>query len=204
MSTHADSLAIPAEVVTKADFYSHITHTLQHLLSPGKCDWVTALSNASALMYGSFENKKEWGKRDGKRVNWSGFYMHPDLFPSSTTPFDREVPPASLLLGPFQGRPACLSVTLQSNRALGVCASSFVAKATVLVPDVDKMPGHIACDGVTRSEIVVPILVKVGEVEIAIGVLDVDCERLGGFDEEDRVGLELFVKALVELVDWKL
>lgn len=66
------------------------------------------------------------------------------------------------------------------------------------------MPGHIACDGVTRSEIVVPIMIKVGEVDVAIGVLDLDCEAEGGFDDEDRAGLETFVAALVALVDWKL
>lgn len=66
------------------------------------------------------------------------------------------------------------------------------------------MEGHIACDGVTRSEIVVPILVQVRGQAVAVGVLDLDCEAAGGFDDEDRAGLEGFVAALVALVDWKL
>jgi L-methionine (R)-S-oxide reductase len=70
----------------------------------------------------------------------------------------------------------------------------------VVVPDVEARPGHIACDGVTKSEIVVPV--KVGG--IVVGVLDVDCEGLGAFGEEDRVGLEKFVEAFVKVVDWDL
>lgn len=70
--THADSLAIPAEVTTKPALYAHITETLGHLLAPGGNDWITALANSSALLYGSFENYKLWGKKAGKRVNWAG------------------------------------------------------------------------------------------------------------------------------------
>lgn len=70
--THADSLAIPAEVSSKAALYAHVTDTLGHLLAPGSNDWVTALANSSALLYGSYENYKLWGKKAGKRVNWAG------------------------------------------------------------------------------------------------------------------------------------
>ncbi|KAL8278013.1 hypothetical protein RQP46_009645 [Phenoliferia psychrophenolica] len=202
--THADALALPAGLTSKVAFYAHVGETLEHLLAPGGNDWVTALANSSSLLFGSYENFKRWGRKDGKRVNWAGFYLHPALFPSGTKPLDSANLPESLLLGPFQGRPACLTIPLMSSRPLGVCASAFVSKAPVVVPDVDKMPGHIACDGVTRSEIVVPILVPVGDALVAVGVLDVDCEALEGFDDEDRAGLEAFVAALVRLVDWKL
>lgn len=70
----------------------------------------------------------------------------------------------------------------------------------MVVPDVEARPGHIACDGVTKSEIVVPVVVD-GTV---VGVLDVDCEGLGAFGEEDRVGLENFVEAFVKVVDWNV
>lgn len=69
------------------------------------------------------------------------------------------------------------------------------------MPDVDARPGHIACDGVTKSEIVLPLRNGAGDV---IGVLDIDCEALNGFDEDDRIGLEAFVQALEKLIDWEL
>lgn len=80
----------------------------------------------------------------------------------------------------------------------------------MIVDDVEKRPGHIACDGVTKSEIVVPISIKVKrqgreeEEEIKIGVLDIDCERLGAFDEVDKEGLEEFVEVLKRVIRWEL
>lgn len=80
----------------------------------------------------------------------------------------------------------------------------------MIVPDVEKRPGHIACDGVTKSEIVVPISIKVRkegseeEEEVKIGVLDIDCERLEAFDEVDREGLEEFVAILNKIIKWEL
>lgn len=129
----------------------------------------------------------------------AGFYLVPSLVSPALASAS---PPKSLLLGPFHGRPACLSVSLvaPSTRPVGVCAQAFLSRETVVVPDVEAHPGHIACDGVTRSEIVVPVIVG-GK---AVGVLDIDCEREGAFGEEDRIGLEKVVAAFVKVVDWQL
>lgn len=101
-----------------------------------------------------------------------------------------------LLLGPFSGKPACQLIRAQSGK--GVCADAFVFCKTVIVEDVDAYPGHIACDGETKSEIVLPIVVN----NEAIGVLDLDCLAIAGFDEEDRKGLEVIVKIIVDACDW--
>ena len=99
-----------------------------------------------------------------------------------------------LVLGPFQGKPACVRIPLGK----GVCGTAAARRETLVVPDVNAFPGHIACDAASRSEIVVPILVG-GELA---GVLDVDAPEPDRFDAEDRVGLEAFVAALVPRVDW--
>ncbi|GAA5875263.1 hypothetical protein JCM16303_000561 [Sporobolomyces ruberrimus] len=220
---HADSLALP-EGLTKRAFYSHVNQTLSALLTPHSpqdpSNFITCFSNAASLLYGSYENYVEggFGKEDGKRVNWAGFYLIPSLLTSSSaspsTSDDSSPPlPTQLFLGPFHGRPACLSVSLlppSRSRPVGVCASSFLENETVIVDDVEKRPGHIACDGVTKSEIVVPISIKVKrqgreeEEEIKIGVLDIDCERLGAFDEVDKEGLEEFVEVLKRVIRWEL
>ncbi|GAA5987682.1 hypothetical protein JCM5350_008066 [Sporobolomyces pararoseus] len=212
---HADSLALP-EGLSKRDFYSHVNSTLSALLTPSSpqdpSNFVTCLSNAASLLFGSYENYTEgdFGKEDGKRVNWAGFYLIPSLLSASSP---SSSPPTQLFLGPFHGRPACLSVSLtppSKSRPVGVCASSFLQNETVIVPDVEKRPGHIACDGVTKSEIVVPISIKVKrggeeeEEEVKIGVLDIDCERLEAFDEVDKEGLEEFVRVVKNIIKWEL
>lgn len=129
---------------------------------------------------------------------------------------DSTAEPSQLLLGPFHGRPACNSVSLRqasASRPVGVCAASYLAQETVVVEDVNARPGHIACDGVTQSEIVVPFTVRrrkqassgTGEGEeedFRVGVLDIDCEALGAFDEDDRAGLEQFVEVLKRVIRW--
>ncbi|KAK4058945.1 hypothetical protein OIO90_000391 [Microbotryomycetes sp. JL221] len=204
-STHADSLALPDDITTKQEFYKHVSTTLQHLVEPvtrgdGSDNLITVASNTASLLFGSFENFSQvWGTQPGKRVNWAGFYFHPTLLRSkSSTPVSSK--PDKLILGPFHGRPACNSVSLRS-KTLGVCAAAFESRQTIVVPDVNNRPGHIACDGVTQSEIVVPIMVN----GLAIGVLDVDCEQLNGFEhEQDQKGLEQFVQVFVKAVDWQL
>ncbi|GAA5833256.1 hypothetical protein JCM11251_005187 [Rhodosporidiobolus azoricus] len=214
---HADSLALP-QGLTKPEFYQHVVDTLEALLAPSSptdpaANFITCLSNAASLLYGCYENYEEaFGREDGKRVNWAGFYLIPSLLTrSSSSPSTPPSPQTQLLLGPFHGRPACLSVSLSSSlsRPVGVCAAGFLSRETVLVPDVNKRPGHIACDGVTQSEVVVPIVVKRtgedgAEREEVVGVLDVDCEGLEAFGEDDRVGLEKFVEALNRVVQWDL
>jgi GAF domain-containing protein len=94
-----------------------------------------------------------------------------------------------LVLGPFQGPMACTRI----GRGKGVCGSAWLQGRTVLVPDVDQFPGHIACSSLSRSEIVVPIRNRKGEI---IGVLDVDSVELNDFSEVDQKGLELWVTLL--------
>jgi GAF domain-containing protein len=105
---------------------------------------------------------------------WVGFYM-----------LEQDV----LVLGPFQGTVACTRL----YRGKGVCAAAWEQNETVLVPDVDAFPGHVACSSASRSEIVVPLRNRLGEV---VGVLDVDSDVLDDFDDTDRVGLERIVKVV--------
>lgn len=123
---------------------------------------IANLSNAAALLYSSLPD-----------LNWAGFYLMEN---------------GLLVLGPFQGKPACIEI--QVGR--GVCGTAVAEDRTQLVYDVHQFPGHIACDGASNSEIVVPIH---GGGQI-IGVLDIDSPRIGRFTEEDRVGLEAFVRIL--------
>lgn len=127
---------------------------------------VTVLANASALLYDSLEN-----------LNWAGFYVARD---------DR------LLLGPFQGKPACTVIPFGK----GVCGTAALRNETVLVKDVHQFPGHIACDSASASEIVVPIH-KDGKL---YGVLDIDSPLTGRFTEDDRETLEAFVKTLEQFL----
>lgn len=130
--------------------------------------WLPLLSNASALLYEALEE-----------LNWAGFYLMRD---------------GGLLLGPFQGKVACIHIPL--NR--GVCGTAASQDATQLVPDVHAFPGHIACDSASASEIVVP-LHDHGRV---VGVLDIDSPRPDRFSEADRQGLERFAGLLEELAEW--
>ena len=104
-------------------------------------------------------------------LNWAGFYF-----------FDGE----ELVVGPFQGKPACVRIPLGK----GVCGTAAAARRTQVVADVHAFPGHIACDGRARSEIVVPVVDGTGAL---IAVLDVDADRPAAFDEEDARGLERLV-----------
>lgn len=120
------------------------------------------LANASALLWQHLEN-----------INWAGFYI---------------LEQGALVLGPFQGKPACIRIPVGK----GVCGTAVAEDRTQLVADVHQFPGHIACDGASNSEIVVPIH-KDGQVW---GVLDIDSPLFGRFATDDREGLEDFVKAL--------
>lgn len=115
----------------------------------------------------------------------TGFYTLDPLSPP-TKP--------QLILGPFQGKVACQTIAF----GRGVCGAAAATRQTQLVGDVDAFPGHIACDGASRSEIVVPIVVE-GRV---VAIIDVDCAVVEGFDEVDRVWLERFAKVIAEGCDW--
>jgi len=104
---------------------------------------------------------------------WTGFY--------------RVVGPEHLRVGPYQGTVGCLDITF----GRGVCGTAAAERRTVVVPDVDRFPGHIACDGRSKSEIVVPVFDKSGGL---IAVLDIDSERRATFDKEDANGLERIVR----------
>ncbi len=126
------------------------------------------LSNASALLNLALTE-----------INWVGFYLLHN---------------SELLLGPFQGKPACIHIPIGK----GVCGTAVLQEQTQLVPDVHAFPGHIACDSASRSEIVIPIHAR-GRV---IGVLDIDSPITGRFDQLDQEGLEEFVRILEDGCDW--
>ena len=127
---------------------------------------IANLSNASALLWQALPD-----------INWAGFYKMVD---------------GQLVLYPFQGKTACVRIQVGK----GVCGTAVAEDATQLVPDVHQFPGHIACDGASNSEIVVPIHVG-GEIW---GVLDIDSPFFDRFTREDQAGLERFVKALEEIL----
>src|SRR5690606_27919259 len=110
-------------------------------------------------------------------INWVGFYLYKE---------------DQLVLGPFQGLPACVRIPIGK----GVCGTAAKQEQTIVVPDVHQFPGHIACDAASQSEIVVPI-VKDGEL---VGVLDIDSPIKDRFDNDDKTGLEQFVKALIQYI----
>lgn len=120
------------------------------------------LANAAALLYHTLDG-----------LNWAGFYL---------------LEGGRLVLGPFQGRPACIEIPV----GRGVCGAAVAESRTQLVRDVHQFPGHIACDSASNAEIVVPIRAD-GKI---IGVLDVDSPYTGRFTEEDKAGLEAFVDRL--------
>ena len=137
-------------------------------LSESSKNYIPLLANASALIFESMED-----------LNWAGFYL---------------VRNDALLLGPFQGKTACVNI----EKGKGVCGTAFEKDETQLVKNVHEFPGHIACDSASNSEIVVPIH-KDGNV---VAVLDIDSPSLNRFDENDREGLELFVKTLESVIEW--
>ena len=130
-------------------------------------DLIANAANLSAMLYHSLPE-----------LNWAGFYF---------------LKKGTLVLGPFQGKVACTRIALGK----GVCGTAASSHKTVLVENVHEFSGHIACDGASNSEIVLPIL-KNGQI---VGVLDLDSPRLSRFDDEDRVGLELLVQEFIDLTE---
>ncbi|CED82345.1 E [Phaffia rhodozyma] len=193
---HGD-IYIPEEVVDKPTFYANLLESLQPLLEDqAHSNWISNLSNASALMYHhfmAFGGDRAFGRTEegDPIVNWCGFYIHARFFPLLSGS------PDLLLLGPFAGRPACQQINPQAGK--GVCADAFVQSSPMIVKDVDAYPGHIACDGETKSEIVLPLIDSKGRT---VGVLDLDSVRLGTFGDEDRVGLEQVGKLLGSSCDF--
>jgi L-methionine (R)-S-oxide reductase len=149
------------DTIDKKNLYAEIRRALQAVLT-GESDLIANLANASALLFWSLP-----------KVNWAGFYLLKE----------RE-----LVLGPFQGKIACIRIKLGQ----GVCGSAAEQRQTLVVPNVHEFPGHIACDSASNSEIVVPIIKDGG----LIGVLDIDSPEFSRFDDNDKTGLEEFVQVL--------
>ena len=143
----------------KATFYRDLDTQLRGLLTDER-DWVANAANLSSLIYQMLPD-----------LNWAGFY------------FTRPTKDGSeLVLGPFQGKPACVRIAL----GRGVCGTAAQRRETQVVVDVEAFPGHIACDPASRAEVVVPLVVR-GEL---LGVLDLDSPVRGRFTAEDRAGIE--------------
>ena len=154
------------EAADKATLYADLASALEGLVA-GEPDGIANMANAAALIWESVPD-----------LNWAGFYWRRK---------------DELVLGPFQGKPACVRIAVGK----GVCGTAARDKRTVVVPDVDKFPGHIACDSASRSEIVVPVMRTID----VLGVLDVDSPSLARFDADDALGLEELVSLFVLATD---
>ena len=155
----------------KAEQYDLLYRQLSALLE-GETDPVAKMANTAAVLHESFGF---W---------WTGFYRVASHRHSGLDPESRE-----LILGPFQGPVACMHIPFGK----GVCGTAWKREESVVVPDVEAFPGHIACSSASRSEIVVPVFGPDGKV---VAVLDIDSDKLGTFDEVDREGLERIVGLL--------
>ncbi|KAL1842642.1 hypothetical protein VTJ49DRAFT_4553 [Mycothermus thermophilus] len=189
---HADASTF-AEGITKEAAYQQVLDQAEGLFFEQR-NWVCCvpnLSNAAALLWHAYQSLPY----PSNQVNWAGFYTLDPLSPP-TRP--------QLILGPFQGKVACQTIAF----GRGVCGTAAATQQTQLVPDVDAFPGHIACDGASRSEIVVPIVVPAtssGEGEAkkkVVAIIDIDCAVVNGFDEVDREWLAKFADLIARSCDW--
>ena len=151
------------EGTTKRELYANLLLQLRSLVAE-EHDLIANAANLSSLLYHSVPD-----------LNWAGFYFHKN---------------EELVLGPFQGQPACVRIAIGK----GVCGTAAQQRQTIIVDNVHDFPGHIACDSASNSEIVVPIIKE----DRLIGVLDLDSPLIGRFDEEDAQGLNEVVDVFVE------
>jgi GAF domain-containing protein len=154
---------LPADPVLA---YQELAEQAEHLMA-GEVDRIANAANLSALLFYSLRD-----------LNWAGFYF-----------WDGQ----ELVVGPFQGKPACVRIALGK----GVCGTAAATRQTQVVEDVHAFPGHIACDSASNSEIVVPLY----DGDRLIGVLDIDSPVFKRFAEVDRIGLERIAALYVEA--WK-
>ena len=154
---------ISPTVTGKAELYAELLLQARGLLHD-EHDLVANAANFSSLLFHSLPD-----------LNWVGFYFLKD---------------GELLVGPFQGKPACVHIALGK----GVCGTAAQTRETQVVPDVNRFPGHIFCDGDSLSELVVPLVKRDGTL---LGVLDLDSPRLARFDQEDKQGLEALAQAFL-------
>jgi L-methionine (R)-S-oxide reductase len=151
----------------RAPSYDDLIQELDGLLR-GERDWLVNLANASALL-----------KLRIAELNWAGFYLWRD---------------GQLVLGPFQGKPACVRI----GRGRGVCGTAAARHTSLVVADVHQFAGHIACDAASASEVVIPLELP----DRQIGVMDLDAPIPGRFNDADRAGLEVFAQHLTIGTDW--
>ena len=150
----------------KGELYTSLAEQLRSLLE-GEHDFIANAANYSSLLYYSLPD-----------LNWVGFYLSKG---------------DELVLGPFQGKPACVRIAMGK----GVCGTAAAQRQTILVDNVHDFPGHIACDSASNSEIVVPLI----KHERLIGVLDLDSPSFARFDEEDARGLNELAEIFVAMSD---
>ena len=151
-----------SQLTSKRELYDRLASQLRSLLE-GERDLIANAANFSALVFHSLPD-----------LNWAGFYFLKD---------------GELVLGPFQGQPACVRIAMGK----GVCGKAAAKRKTIVVPNVHEFPGHIACDTASTSEIVVPII----KGENLIGIIDLDSPSQSRFDEEDAGGLETLAGILL-------
>ena len=153
------------ETASKVELYAHLQLQLRGLLE-GETDFIANAANFASLLYHSLPD-----------VNWAGLYL---------------LKGGELVLGPFQGKPACVRIAIGK----GVCGAAAEQQQTILVDNVHEFPGHIACDTASNSEIVVPLV----HHEKLIGVLDLDSPLPARFDDDDARGLNELVDILIDAV----
>lgn len=166
-----EKTAFYQQLKTEADA---LTKNIPHLIAN--------LSNLAALLGNAMTE-----------INWVGFYLIPARLPEYFPLEKIKGREERLVVGPFQGLPACIEIPV----GRGVCGTAAAQNAVQLVPDVHAFPGHIACDSASNSEIVLPIHDKTGAVA---GVLDIDSPLLGRFDEQDQTGLLEVVRLIEQLL----
>jgi GAF domain-containing protein len=157
----------PLLATSKIDLYDQLAAQLASLLA-GERDLIANAANFSALIFHALPD-----------LNWAGFYF---------------VKNDELVLGPFQGKPACVRIPIGQ----GVCGTAAQSCVTTIVRNVHEFPGHIACDSASNSEIVVPLMKE----DRLLGVLDLDSPALARFDEVDAAGLNRLISILVESSEW--
>jgi GAF domain-containing protein len=155
-----------ANAGTPTELYAELLEQSGALLA-GERDRTANAANLASLVFHALPD-----------LNWAGFYW---------------LRGRELVLGPFQGKPACVRIAVGK----GVCGTAAAERRTIVVPDVNAFPGHIACDSASASELVVPVL----HGERVLGVLDLDSPSPGRFTGEDARGLEAVVRAFVEATD---
>ena len=153
----------------KTVFYADLNKQLGGLLD-GERDFIANAANLSALVFLMLPD-----------LNWAGFYL---------------MRGNELILGPFQGKPACVRIPVLPQPR-GVCGAAAFERRTQLIANVHDFPGHIACDSASNSEIVVPLIVG----DKLVGVLDIDSPTLGRFDRDDKAGIEKMVRTFLDMTD---